>query len=169
MKIIQGNKLTLVLVRPPSLLRVNFDYKRNHQTVLCIHCECWPCVWMWNSDSDKMVGISEVGDFGQGWKLHEHGRRVAVIHSDSGVWRVRTAAWPAAFWSLFSPPSVLHLRALLRHQALDTPWMAQDFVHFLKIQDPFSKQKGISGQSRFMPEGQGFQDEFAWGSPGNGD
>lgn len=33
-------------------------------------------------------------------------------------------------------------KSLAEREALDTPWMAQDPVHFLKTQDPFSKLRG---------------------------
>lgn len=71
-------------------------------------------------------------------------------------------------WSLFAPPSVLHLRALLsaRHW-IHLEWL-RITVHFLKTQDPFSKLRGFRTKRDDVWRRR-FGAEWGRGSPGNTD
>lgn len=99
-------------------------------------------------NSVEGVGGPEVVSKGGRW-----GERAAAwarkLHGCDSLWQHHLACEDSGpgrqgcccLWSLFAPPSVLHLRALLsvRHW-IHLEWF-RDPVHFLKTQDPFSKQK----------------------------
>lgn len=60
-----------------------------------------------------------------------------------GMWGQRASLLPLIF---ICSTVCFAFKSLAEHEALDTPWMAQEPVHILKTRDPFSKLGGSGTQ-----------------------